>query len=372
MTTDARGLYVHIPFCRSKCNYCDFCSYPGRFDTEIDAYIDRLLSEAEQYGRGGRLPIDTVYLGGGTPSLLSPRQLDRIFSALYRLFSIAPDAEITMEANPGTLTSDAAREYFSLGVNRVSLGLQSASERELRALGRIHTFPDFLNSFELLRGVGFANISIDLMYGIPHQTPDSFRETLSRVVALAPEHISAYGLIVEEGTPFYDCRDTLPLPTEDEECEMYGIAAEYLRDGGYRHYEISNYAKPGFESRHNLKYWRDEEYIGIGAAAYSYFLGKRYGNPRSLDLYMASAPVEGLDIPKGEDEEFEYAMMHLRLSEGIDLASFERRFGKSFTKGKEDKLRRYLSMGLLTYDEKRVALTERGFYLSNAIMADIL
>ena len=232
MTTDALGLYVHIPFCKSKCNYCDFCSYPAIGSSARDGYIERVISEAREYVKGEKIRVDTLYLGGGTPSLLSPAQAERLLSSLSDIFDISPLAEVTIEANPGTVDGEKVLAYKSLGVNRISLGLQSIHENELKILGRIHTYDDFLSAYKLVREHGFDNVSIDLMYGIPEQTKDSFRKTLDAVTALEPEHISAYGLIVEEGTPFYSMAKSLPLPSEDEECDMYFMAAEVLRERG--------------------------------------------------------------------------------------------------------------------------------------------
>lgn len=371
MTT--KGLYIHIPFCVRKCSYCDFCSVAAWDEAFVDAYIDRLLSELSGYKRQVRIPVDTLYLGGGTPSLLTGGQLTRIVSAVREVFSLSPDTEFTIEANPGTLTEDKLSAYRALGVNRLSLGLQSIHDNELKMLGRIHTYEDFLNSYRMARAVGYDNISVDLMYGIPRQTRESYLHSLRAVTSLGPEHISAYGLIVEPGTRFCDMGDALRLPDEDEECDMYYMAHELLSAEGYLHYEISNYARAGRMSRHNLKYWRDSEYIGVGAAAYSYFEGKRYGNTRDLDRYMA-----GLDIPEcsetltAETERYEYAMMHLRLSFGISLSEYRRRFGEDFLYGREETVGRYVGMGLAVLDEDRFYLTERGFYLSNTILSDIL
>ena len=372
MITEPIGLYIHIPFCISKCNYCDFCSYPSLYKERADEYIDRLISEAESYRRGEKIDVNSIYFGGGTPSLLEPKQLGRILDAVRSVFNVSDDCEVTTEANPGTVTEEKLRAYRSLGVNRVSLGLQSVHENEMKILGRIHTYDDFLLAYSMLRGLGFDNISVDLMYGIPEQTLVSFRETLTRVIDLAPEHISAYGLIIEEGTPFFKMADRLAIPDEDEECDMYCMAASMLADAGYEHYEISNYSRPNRRSRHNLKYWRAEEYIGLGAAAYSYFEGKRYGNPRSFDRYMNGSEYENIDELDRDGEMFEYAMMRLRLADGIPLREYERRFGVSFLDGRREKLDRYTKAGLICQSNEAVSLTERGFYLSNTVMADIL
>ncbi|MBR2930318.1 MAG: radical SAM family heme chaperone HemW [Clostridia bacterium] len=372
MTTDAVGLYIHIPFCRSKCRYCDFASYGGKTGADIDLYIDALASEIKGYKREERIRAKTVYLGGGTPSLLSPSQLLCILDALRESFDIEEGAEVTLEANPGTVSADTLAAYHALGVNRLSLGLQSIHENELKFLGRIHSYEDFLSSYTAAREVGFDNISVDLMYGIPEQTEASFEETLRSVIALSPEHLSVYGLILEEGTPFFDIKASLPLPDEDAEYRMYLLAIEMLGKAGYSHYEISNYAKAGYRAEHNSIYWKDGEYIGVGCAAYSYFEGERYGNPRSLEAYLRGdlrCEVEAVDRAA---HRFEYAMLALRLKEGIDLGEYERLFGRSFTDGIEDRLDRFISMGLMTMAEGRLAFTDRGFYLSNSVMADIV
>ena len=372
MTTDKIGVYVHIPFCIRKCNYCDFCSYPDKYETVADAYIERLLSEAQEYKKLGKISADTLYFGGGTPSLLSPLSLEKILSGLSSVFDFSPDTEFTLEANPGTVTRDKLRDYKSLGVNRISIGLQSIHDNELKKLGRIHSYAEFYDCYNMLRALGYDNLSVDLMYGIPEQTTESFDKTLSAITELSPEHISAYGLILEEETPFYKMRDSLAIPDEDTECDMYRMACERLARSGYGHYEISNYAKPGRESRHNLKYWLGEEFIGLGAAAYSYLDGARFGNVRSLDGYMSGAPRENTERESIEDKRFEYAMMRLRLARGIDLREYEARFGTPFLEGREEKINKYVAHGLMTLGDGSLAFTERGFYLSNTVMADIL
>ena len=370
MTTDKLGLYVHIPYCVRKCNYCDFCSLPRGVIGVPDEYVERLCSEIESYHGRVTEPLDTVYFGGGTPSLLSAVQMEKIFSSIRKSFVISVNAEITFEANPGTLTREKAEAFYSLGFNRVSIGLQSIHEKEMKKLGRIHTYEDFLLCYRALREVGFDNVSVDLMYGIPYQTKESFAESVRSVVALSPEHISAYGLMIEEGTPFYNESD-LPLPTLDEECDMYDIARGILAEAGYEHYEISNYAKVGRRSRHNSLYWHLSEYIGVGAAAHSFFDGKRFFNTDSVEEYITGAPVEFIG-ESDVDLEYEYAMLALRLKEGLSLCEYEARFGKSFLSGKESVIARLSDEGLLTLSDGRIALTERGFYLSNAILVEIL
>ncbi len=372
MTTDALGLYVHIPFCVRKCNYCDFCSYSDRIDGKLSPYITALLDEAKGYARREKIKIYTLYFGGGTPSLLPPAELERILSGLDLIFDFSSLSELTVEANPDTFDTQKMREYKTLGVNRVSLGVQSIHENELKKLGRIHSASCAVEAYKHLRRAGFDNVNLDLMYGIPEQTESSFSATLDAVIDLDPEHISAYGLIIEDGTPFYKERDTLALPDEDTECCMYYTAAEKLSRAGYRHYEISNYAKTGRESKHNLKYWHADEYIGLGVSAYSYFDGKRYGNAPSLDSYLLKKWATDFEVLKPEDRMYEYAMMRLRLSEGIDLSDYKARFDIDFLSGRESIIDRFSSMGLMSLAENRLSLSERGFYLSNTILAEIL
>ena len=290
MTTDKLGLYVHIPYCVRKCNYCDFCSLPTGNSGVPDEYVSRLCDEIESYSDKVRVPLDTVYFGGGTPSLLSEIQMAQIFATIRDTFEISENAEITFECNPGTLMRDKAEAFKVLGFNRVSLGLQSIHEKEMKKLGRIHTYEQFLSCYHALRDVGFDNISVDLMYGIPYQTKETFIDSVSTLVALSPEHISAYGLILEEGTPFFD-EDDLPIPDVDDECDMYDAVRAILAEAGYEHYEISNYARQGRRSRHNSLYWHLGEYIGVGAAAHSFFGGKRYFNTDSVEEYINGAPL---------------------------------------------------------------------------------
>ena len=369
MTTDKLGLYVHIPYCVRKCNYCDFCSLPTGTCGVPETYVDRLCAEIDSYFGRAKAPLDTVYFGGGTPSLLSVDQMTRIVSSIRKSFDISENAEITFEANPGTLTSDKAKAFKSLGFNRVSLGLQSIHEKEMKKLGRIHSYEQFLACYHSLRDAGFTNVSVDLMYGIPYQTKESFAESVRTLVSLSPEHISAYGLMVEEGTPFYN-EDSLPVPELDDECDMYYLAASILAANGYEHYEISNYAKDGYRSRHNSLYWHLGEYIGVGAAAHSFFDGKRFFNTDDVAAYIdgAEQTVEDADL----DLAYEYAMLGLRLKEGFSLSEYESRFGVSFTEGKEELLTRLAREGLITLTTGRIALTERGFYLSNSILIEIL
>ena len=374
MTTDNIGLYVHIPFCIRKCAYCDFASFSNVEAGARERYIERLCEEIESYKREEKIGVDTVFFGGGTPSLLEPDELSSILASVRKSFNITPGAEITMEMNPGTITSQKVRAYTALGVNRVSIGCQSFNENELKILGRIHNSALIYDAVRIVRDAGITNVSLDLMYGIPEQTAASFAHTLREALSLDPTHLSVYGLILEEGTPFFDARDKLALPSEDEECDMYALASRILGEHGFSHYEISNYARPGYECRHNLKYWHDDEYIGVGLAAYSYYGKNRYGNTSKLDEYISDSYVQ---YRYGEaitdvDEAFEYVMMRLRLSEGFSLSDYRTRFGVDFTVGREDALERYTSHGYLKISDDRILLTESGFYISNTILSDLL
>lgn len=374
MATDGIGLYIHIPFCKRKCNYCDFPSFQGISQTEKKKYVDALISEINSYSRPEKIKVNTVFIGGGTPSLLGGEEMGRVLSSVYESFEISEDAEISMEANPGTLTLENAIAYRSSGINRISIGSQSFCENELKKLGRIHNSAAISEAVAIAREAGFSNVNLDLMYGIPEQTMDSFKRSLDSLIALSPEHVSVYGLIIEEGTPFFRGLAELRLPTEDAECDMYYLAAQLLSDNGYRHYEISNYAKEGYECRHNLKYWRDEEYIGVGLAAHSYFGKKRYSNPVTLDEYFSFEreryiSTEDIDL---EANAYEYVMMHLRLSEGFSLSEYKERFGTAFTDGREQTLSRFIELGYLMLTDGRISLTERGFYVSNAILTELI
>ncbi len=367
MIADTVGLYVHIPFCVRKCNYCDFCSFSDISKADRERYIDLLCAEIKAYKSRG-VKLDTVFFGGGTPSLLSIEEFGKIVSAIKSSFNVTELCEFTVEANPKTLSREKVLFYISEGVNRISIGLQSIHENELKFLGRIHTFEDFLESYRLVRECGIENINVDLMYGIPEQTCESFEQTLRTVTALSPEHLSLYGLILEEGTPFYELRDSLPIIGEDGECDMYYTAARLLSECGYRHYEISNYAKPNYECRHNLKYWRCEEYIGVGLSAYSYLGGERYGNTRELIKYVAAAR-EYTETP---NESYEYVMLRLRLAEGFSLSDYKLRFGKDFIFGREQTLARLEKAECISLRSDRLSLTEKGFYVSNYILTELI
>lgn len=368
------GLYIHIPFCRTKCLYCDFCSFVNRDEGERNSYVNALLGEIEVRGTKEYL-VDTIYFGGGTPSLLSAEQVGKILFDVRENFELADDVEITLECNPMTHLDDG-KEYFSalrvLGVNRLSLGVQSAVDAELKLIGRHHTFEEAERTFSDARKAGFDNISLDLMFGIPSQTIQSLEYSANQLIKLGAEHISIYSLQLEEGTPLYRMRDRYELADDDISADMYASINDMMREAGYSHYEISNYAKKSRESRHNSKYWQLDEYLGLGLAAHSDFKGKRSENTKDLAKYLNGGCLEKEDFISAKEREFEFLMLGLRMSKGISKAEFSVRFGVDFNEKYGENIEKYGKMGYFCTQDDRVALTERGFEVSNALFAEIL
>lgn len=368
------GLYIHIPFCRRKCLYCDFCSLEQQGDAEMEAYADAVCRDLARWATQCRdRRVNTVYFGGGTPSLLPPSLLLRMLESIARLYHVENDAEITLECNPATGSAESFSTLRRGGFNRISVGLQSTHENELRALGRIHTFADFERTYADLREAGFENISADLMSGIPEQTVESYLESIRRLCALSPEHISAYGLSVEEETPFGRMGDRLSLPDEETARQMYFEGIGLLASLGYRQYEISNYAKRGYESRHNLKYWNCEEYLGFGPAAYSDFNGDRFGNSRDVAAYIHGREILAeRETPSPSERMNEYIMLRMRLTDGVSAAAFSKRFGQDLNSLLGGRLAAFESGGFVRRTEDGWAFTTEGFYVSNTILAEIL
>ena len=367
------GVYIHVPFCASKCAYCDF--YSRVRQDQKAGYLDAL--EQEMFGWKNRgLKADTVFFGGGTPSLLTPSELERIVHAVKTNFALLPDAEVTMEANPETVDQAYLEAVAALGINRLSFGVQSAIDRELKALGRRHTYERAVQAVSDAKAASFSNISVDLMLGIPYQTADSLRVTLSQILALAPQHVSCYLLKIEEGTPFYRKNAGQLCASEDETADFYLTVARTLRQAGYHHYEISNFALPGFESHHNLKYWRDQPYLGFGPAAHSCIDGRRFYNPPDLQQYIETDGRCSLREESGAVQDAaERLMLGLRLDEGVDLSeigkkdpSFDEQAQRQFLK----KAAVYERAGLLEVDSSRVFLTEEGMLVSNMLLARLL
>ncbi len=368
------GLYLHIPFCRTKCLYCDFCSFVSREATERENYVRALITEIESKSNCEYI-VDTVYFGGGTPSLLSDGQIARILSALRENFQVASDVEITLECNPMTHLEDG-EEYFSalraLGVNRLSLGIQSANDTELKLIGRRHRFEDAKKTFLAARAAGFDNISIDLMLGIPSQTVESLKASVNEFLKLGAEHISIYSLQLEEGTPLYKMHEKYDIADDDTAADMYEVVVKMMREANYCHYEISNFAKEGRESRHNSKYWRLDEYLGLGLAAHSDFGGKRFENTRNMEKYLGCKWLETEHEISASEREFEFLMLGLRTSAGISKNEFLDKFGIDFDEKYGSKIEKFGNAGYIFENGDRVMLTERGFEVSNSILSEIL
>jgi len=367
------GLYVHIPFCVSKCVYCDFASYAGR-QSEIPRYVETVVREIARRGdETGHPRADTIFLGGGTPSLLDESQVTRILDALRGSFSIEEDAEITTESNPGTLTAAFAQAIRNAGVNRLSLGAQAAQPRLLRLIGRIHLWDQVIASVETAREVGFENLNLDLMFGLPSQSVSDLRETLEAAVALAPTHVSCYGLIVEEGTPI--CREIeagrLVLPDEDAERDMYELARQMLAEHGFQQYEISNFAREGCECRHNIGCWTRVPYLGFGCAAHSFFQECRTMNPSQLDAYLAGEAPKTEPVSR-QEARFESLMLGLRMTRGVQDEDFTRMHGMSIREAFGDKLDRPIEGGLLEWCEGALRLTRLGMDLQNSVLVDLM
>ena len=371
-------LYLHMPFCVRKCSYCDFLSFPSGAKTQR-MYAKRLMEDIGVMGkRYGEIPVETIFIGGGTPSVPDSGLIVEIMEHVRHAFHVVDGAEISMEANPGTVTREKLTDYRKAGINRLSFGLQSANDRELKLLGRIHTWAEFLESFMLARECGFANLNIDLMSALPGQTCESWKETLSRVTDLDPEHISAYSLIIEEGTPFgerYGSEEGRKLlPDEDSEREMYHETKRFLKDCGYERYEISNYAKPGRECRHNIGYWTGVPYLGLGLGASSYLDGCRFTVNPDMKQYLEEKPGMFTDIEKltKKDMEEEFFYVGLRMTAGVSLSEFERRFGISAKEVYPGLMETFVKEKAARFEGDRFVLTDYGLDVSNYIMAQFL
>ncbi|WP_373214355.1 radical SAM family heme chaperone HemW [Ruminococcus sp. 5_1_39BFAA] len=367
-------LYVHIPFCVKKCAYCDFLSAPGTKELQRE-YVQALLEEIRADREEKSRPVTSVFIGGGTPSILDGQLMGRILEELRSNFAMLPDAEVTIEANPGTLSAEKLDTYRKSGVNRLSLGLQSPQDEELAVLGRIHSYDAFLESYYMSREAGFSNVNVDLMFAIPEQTRDGWQENLRKVAALEPEHISAYSLIVEEGTPFAERK--LNLPDEDTEYAMYEDTAEILGQYGFRQYEISNYARKGFACRHNIGYWRRRDYLGFGLGAASFCGGMRYSNTDDLGYYLKNSGDFhklqcNVEMLTEKDAMAEFMFLGLRMTDGISRAEFENSFGIPIEMIYGTILEKYKKLGLLEEQNGRICLTRRGIHMSNHVMADFL
>ena len=410
ITDSPMEIYVHIPFCIKKCDYCDFLSGPSGPKEQAD-YVEALLEEINAAEEGKGRSVSSVFIGGGTPSVLDERFIGEILNHIRRKFQIADHAEITIEVNPGTADRNKLQAYRTYGINRLSIGLQSPDDRELKILGRIHNYEQFLETYRSAREAGFDNINIDLMSGLPYQTLDKFLESLQTVIRLKPEHISAYSLIREKGTPFYERYKfdavkqeagihTEILPDEDEVYRIYKATQDVLKQAGYRQYEISNFAQPGYACRHNIGYWTRENYLGLGLGASSLVENVRYTNTRQLyeygefcdhlqekspaeflkdgehavpeDLWIGSCVQEQAQILTRKEQMEEFMFLGLRMNEGVTRAAFEQSFGVPIEAVYLETLRKLKEQGLLQMVAGRIALTDKGMDLANYVMAKFL
>lgn len=379
-------LYIHIPFCVKKCDYCDFLSFAADEQTQ-KSYVAALQKELAFYGAKYKdRRITTIFIGGGTPSWLKEDYMQAIMETVYHYFSVEQDAEITIECNPGTITEHKFQVYRRIGINRLSIGLQSVHNEELKILGRIHTFEQFLKTYDMARKHGFSNINIDLMSSLPGQTPEIFCDSLYQVLKLKPEHISAYSLIIEKGTPFYELyrfdavrqeagMQTESLPTEEEEYQTTKMTQHILKEAGYHWYEVSNFAKPGYECRHNIGYWKRVDYLGVGLGASSLIDNVRYSNTRDLYTYL-SVPAASLHetaeqiTRNGQMEEFMF--LGLRMRDGFYRDEFTQAFGIPIEAVYGDALNHLQQEELLLKREGRIYLTDKGMDLNNYVVAQFM
>lgn len=373
------SIYIHIPFCKKKCNYCDFPSFSG-CEGEYEYYVSSLIDEIRFNSEELKdFEIKTIFIGGGTPTVLPTKLIGKIVDTLLSRYSVSNDCEITIEANPGTIDSNILSELKAMYINRISMGVQAWQNRLLNDLGRIHDIETFVKNFDEVRQSGFKNVSTDLMFSLPNQSLSDWEETLEKIIKLRPEHISCYSLIIEEGTPFkkFFEEGKLLLPTDQLDRKMYYLAKEMLCDAGYCQYEISNFAKVGFESKHNIVYWRDEEYIGFGLGAHSYFMRERFNNTLDMKKYIQSKGNvkilrENNEVLTDEQIMSEFMFMGLRLTQGIEKNRFFQRFGRSIYDVYNKELNLLKEQKLLNEDNERIALTDRGMDISNYVFEKFL
>lgn len=384
------GLYIHIPFCKKKCEYCDFCSYAGK-ENLINDYVKWLKYEIKEVGEGNKLDyenrldklaiVKTIYIGGGTPSVIESGHISQIMDCVKENYTLSDNVETTIEVNPGTVSKEKLLTYKNSGINRLSIGLQETHDNLLKELGRIHTYDDFLNTYNLAREVGFDNINVDLMLALPKQSMNDLKESLNRIIKINPEHISVYSLIIEEGTPFYDkyMSNKIILPEEEEERKMYWLAKRKLEEAGYIHYEISNFAKKGYESRHNLSCWNQEEYVGCGVSAHSYTNNVRYSIIDSIEEYISnfesSNEADNIIFHEKQNKESkmkEFMMLGLRKIDGVQIQNFKSKFRENpiFTYRKE--LEKLVNEDLLEIDGDCIKLTSKGLDLANLVWEEFV
>ena len=377
------GLYIHIPFCVSKCNYCDFNSY--KMDQNLKTrYLEDLKIEMDFYKNelqedNNIKEITSIFIGGGTPSILTSNEIKELMLSIKERFNIKQDAEITMECNPGTLTIDKLKVMKESGINRLSIGLQAVQNYHLNAIGRIHTYEVFEKNYKEALNIGFKNINIDLMYALPNQKLEEWKESLQKIVALNPTHISAYSLILEEGTKLYDMyqNNEFEIIDEDTDIEMYNYTINYLKENGYNQYEISNYSKDGYKCKHNIVYWNCDNYIGVGAGASGFIGDIRYSNVEGLDEYhnkilSNEKPIENIEVLSIDDKIQEKIFMGLRMNNGIKFIDFKKQFDIDFEEKYKEKIKVLEENKLINKDEYGIRLTQKGREISNSVFIEFL
>ena len=371
------GIYVHIPFCKQKCYYCDFISYCNK-DEMIEDYVEAVKKEIQL--QKIKSQISTVYIGGGTPSYIDSKYIQEIVREIKNK-DVSQNAEITIEVNPGTVTLQKLQDYKDEGINRLSIGLQSSKDELLEQIGRIHNFEQFLETYDMARKVGFKNINIDLMLGLPNQSITDLKETLEKIINLGPEHISVYSLIIEDGTPIANKieKGELELPDEDTERNMYWYVKNTLELNGYKHYEISNFAKKGYESKHNMNCWMQKEYIGIGIAAHSYRDITRYSNTENINEYIKNIKKGKLEsnriiheIQKEQDKKKEFMLLGLRLIDGVNISDFKNKFGDNPIYLFRNQLNKLVDENLIKVDDNNIKLTNKGIDLANLVWEEFV
>ena len=373
----ASSVYIHIPFCATKCYYCAFNTYTFH-NAQAEAYLQALRTEMELYASETD-SLQTIFIGGGTPSILSADALAQLFADIHSIFTISPEAEITVECNPGTVDPEKLSVMRNSGINRLSFGLQAMQDETLKQLGRIHTVPEFLHSYHLTREHGFDNVNIDLIFALPEQSMEAWHHTLNAVISLEPEHISAYNLVMEEATPFYEQWQAgkLHLPSEDTEADMFQYTIETLTTHGYTHYEICNFAKPKHFAKHNLVYWNNQACIGLGVGACGYVNGVRYTNIRGIAPYIDALrqhnkPISETEHLTGHAEKAETLMLALRKREGISLEGYQNRFGEEIEDAFGEILNKWDDLHLLEQTGTHLRFTDRGLFLANEVFVELI
>lgn len=383
------GLYVHIPFCKQKCSYCDFCSYANKEDL-ISKYVKYLLQEIKEVGSNNKIDfqngkddlfiVKTIYIGGGTPSLIESKYIKEIMQTIQTNFEIEKNVEVTIEVNPGTVTLEKLEDYVKSGINRLSIGLQSTHEHLLKEIGRIHTYLEFLDTFRFAREAGFENINVDLMIGLPNQTTQEVQDSVEEIVSMEPEHISVYSLILEDETPLAKkVEQGLELPNEEIERKMYWEVKKTLEKNGYNHYEISNFSKPGFESKHNMDCWNQKEYVGFGIAAHSYTNGIRYSNIANIEQYIQNYELNNLEKNLIFHEkqntvsmQKEYMLLGLRKIQGVSIQEFKTKFIANPVFLYHSELEKLVREELIEIDGDFIKLTSKGLDLANLVWEEFI